>query len=177
MASRKTTPVKPRSEFNCTLYLADLGMAIKMRGKTSFKSHEWRGSSLYLIFTADYPQQAAYHGSQNVIVFHEAQRAHHLTAMRIRNNTLYIVFEGVEELLFEEPVFEWFAFDLARIDEALQLPRPHMIGFNWEYNQYHTTSNLYVDYRYHANKDSVNSLGAKYIKPNKLDIILEELTK
>ena len=41
MASRKCTPVKPHSEFNCTLYLADLGIAIKVRGYAGYKGHSW----------------------------------------------------------------------------------------------------------------------------------------
>lgn len=180
MASRKCTPVKPRSEFNCTLYLADLGIAIKMRGLSGYKGHSWIDNTLRLTFTPSYPQQAAYHGSQNVIVFHEAGRTHHLTNLRTGNfqgGSLHIECDGFNELQFEEPACEWFSFDFARLDEVLQLPRPTMTGFWWSYYDRHNESSLNVDYRYTARKNSVNSLGTKYMKPNKLDIMLEELSK
>lgn len=175
----KRTPVKPRSEFNCTLYLADLGIALKMRGKSSYKGHSWIDDTLRLTFAPSYPQQAAYHGSQNVIVFHEAGRSHHLTTLRTGNfqgGSVHIACDGANELHFEEPACEWFSFDFARLDEVLQLPKPTMNGFWWSYHN-NGASSLAVDYRYTALKDSVNSLGTKYMKPNKLDIMLEELTK
>lgn len=180
MASRKCTPVKPRSEFNCTLYLADLGLAVNLRGKTGYKSHSWLDDTLRLTFLASYPQQSVYHGSQNVIVFHEAGRAHHLTQLRTGNfqgGSLHIECDGAHTLQFEEPACEWFAFELARFDEVLQLPKPTMTGFWWSYYERHNESSLSVDYRYTARKNSVNSLGAKYVKPNKLDIMFEELSK
>lgn len=179
MSNRKCTPVKPKSEFTCTLYLADLGIAIKMQGKTGHKSHYWSDNRLGLTFNPSYPQQAAYHGSQNVVVFHEAGRAHHLTSLRTgcwaSGGSLHLTCDGFNELHFEEPACDWFSFDLDKIDEALQLPRPKMTGFNWAYNEYNHKSSLYVDYRYQENQSSVNSLGANYIKPNKLDIMLEEI--
>lgn len=176
----KRTPVKPHSEFNCTLYLADLGIAIKMRGKPGYKGHSWLENTLMLTFTPSYSQQSAYHGSQNVIVFHEAGRSHHLICLGTGNfqaGSVHIKCDGVNELHFEEPACEWFSFDFARLDEVLQLPKPTMSGFWWSYNDRHGESSLNVDYIYKACKDSVNSLGTKYIKPNKLDIMLEELSK
>jgi hypothetical protein len=180
MTIRKITPVKPRSEFNCTLYLADLGIAIKMQGHTSYQSHGWRDHILMLTFTPSYPQQAVYHGSQNVVVFHEAGRTHHLTNLRIHklhNGSMYLECNGVNLVQFEEPACEWFSFDLARFDEVLQLPRPTMDGFWWRYSESHHESSLCVEYRYTTRQPSVNSLGTKYMKPNKLDIMLEELVQ
>jgi hypothetical protein len=158
--------------------MADLGIAIKMQGHTMRKSHSWQDNRLCLTFTPSYPQQSAYSGSQNVVVFHEAGRSHHLTSLRTGNfggGSLYLTCDGVNELHFEEPACKWFAFELDKFDEVLQLPKPVMTGFNWYYNEYQNQSSLYVDYRYQANQASVNSLGAKYIKPNKLDMMFEEM--
>lgn len=176
MGNRKQTPVKPNSEFNCTLYLADLGLAIKLRGRTRIKSHSWHNNILRLDFVVAFPQQAAYTGDKNIIVFHETGRMHRMTAMRTGElNNMYIEFDGCTNVQFEEPKCEWFSLDLEKIDEALQLPKPKITSFYWSYSEPHHTSLLYVNYTYQSRKTSHDTLGANYIRPNKLDILLEEI--
>lgn len=180
MAKRKSTPVKPNSKFTCTMYLSGLGVAIKIQGETKSNSHRWYDELLCITFTPLYPAHVAnYSGSQSAIIFHESGRVHCLTQLRAThlNSEWHFICDGLNELEFVEPACEWCLFNLERFEEIMQLPKPKMIGFEWYYNRHNHQSKLFANYnRCHTEQFNSNLTATKYVKPNKLDIMLEEIS-
>lgn len=167
--------------FTCTLYIADLHCAIKISGKCGgYHPYSWYNEILSLTFKPSHMQHSPYSGSQNVVVFHEAGRKHHLTSLFTGNfgsGSVCVKCDATNYLEFDEPACDWYTFDFDSIDEILSLPPPRVSGFRWECNTIHNTSSIRIEYLNTSKTKSCDSLGTKYRKPSKLDIILEEINQ